>query len=75
MTIFPCEVELIFEGEHLEDGSFVLTLDACTPDGEILAGNIISMHGSCGKVEALLASSEARVLIELLKLLEGGAIE
>lgn len=74
MTIFPCEVELIFEGEHLAGGSFVVTLDACTPDGEILAGNIISMHGSCGEVETLLASSEARVLIELLTFLEGGAL-
>ncbi|MGC5698837.1 hypothetical protein J4P02_01405 [Pseudomonas sp. NFXW11] len=71
VSIFPHEVELVFEGERLEGGTFVVNLDLCTPDGEILAGTIVSARGSCGEVEAVLGASEALVLIELLRLLEG----
>ncbi|WP_347900846.1 hypothetical protein [Pseudomonas purpurea] len=70
VTIFPHEVELIFEGREVGAGVFIVTLDMCTSDGEILSSDIVSVSGKSGEIKAMLVSQEALVLAQLLSLFD-----
>lgn len=71
VTVFPEEVELVFEGEQVEGGSFVVSLDICTPEGEILKDKVMSAKGGCDEIRKALERSEASVLAEFLRFLNG----
>ncbi|WP_192558493.1 hypothetical protein [Pseudomonas allokribbensis] len=69
VTVFPEEIELVFEGEQVEGGSYVVSLDICTPEGEMLKGKVVSAKGGCDEIRKTLERSEASVLAELLRFL------
>ncbi|PUA43146.1 MULTISPECIES: hypothetical protein [Pseudomonas] len=70
VTIFPKEVELVFESQQVGDGVFSIALDMCMSSGEVLAGDLLSLNGRCEEISAVLASQEDRVLAQLLKCLD-----
>lgn len=69
ITVFPEEVELVFEGEQVEGGSFVVSLDICTPEGKVLKGKVMSAKGGCDEIRKALERSDASVLAEFLRFL------
>ncbi|MGY2442967.1 hypothetical protein [Pseudomonas sp. SDO52101_S400] len=71
VTVFFEEVELVFEGEQVEGSIFVVSLDICTPEGEILKGKVVSAKGGCDDIRKALERSEASVLADLLRFLNG----
>ncbi|WP_347904709.1 hypothetical protein [Pseudomonas purpurea] len=70
VTILPNKVELIFEGKEVSTDIFVITLDICTTDGEILNSDIVSVSGRCDEIKATLTSQEELALTQLLKFLD-----
>ncbi|WP_404941176.1 hypothetical protein [Pseudomonas danubii] len=69
VTIFPKEVELVFESKQVSSGVFSIALDMCMSSGEVLAGDLLSLNGRCEEISAALASQEDWVLALLLKCL------
>ena len=69
VTIFPKEVELVFESKQVGNGVFSIVLDMCMSSGEVLAGNLLSLNGRCEEISTALASQEDWVLALLLKCL------
>ncbi len=69
LTIFPEEVELVFESKQVDNGVFSIALDMCMSSGEVLAGDLLSLNGRCEGISAALALQEDRVLTLLLKCL------
>lgn len=69
MTIFPKEVELVFESQQVGNGVFSIALDMCMSSGEVLAGDLLSLNGRCEDISAALALQEDWVLALLLKCL------
>lgn len=48
-----------------------MSLDICTPEGEILKGKVVSAKGGCDEIRKALERSEASVLAEFLRFLNG----
>lgn len=69
VTFFPKEVELVFDGEEVDTGIFCVALDICRANGEILAGDSLSLKGRCSEIKAALDAQEESVLTQLLKFL------
>ncbi|MEQ9886938.1 hypothetical protein [Pectobacterium zantedeschiae] len=69
ISLFPHEVELIFEGEDAGNRENIITLIACTPDGNVLNDNIFTLCGGLADIKIALESHRARVADELTTLL------
>lgn len=69
VTFFPKEVELVFDGEEVGAGIFCVALDICRPNGQVLAGDSVSLKGRCSEIKAALDAQEESVLTQLLKFL------
>lgn len=70
VTFLPGEVELVFDGEEIDAGNFIVYLDLCTSGGEVLGRGIVSASGSSAEIRVVLASSGESVITQLLTFLD-----
>ncbi|UPY94025.1 hypothetical protein [Pectobacterium sp. 21LCBS03] len=69
ISLFPQEVELIFEGKDAGNSENVIKLIACTPDGEVLNDGIFTLCGELADIKIALDAHRTHVADELATLL------